>query len=80
MSTAKDNLKVYKKETDKLWVTDATKVPVKNVKEVLKLMETGSRNRVTAETNSNKTSSRSHALLVVTIMKKMKRQGKQRAA
>ena len=80
LSTAKDNLKVYKKETDKLWVTDATKVPVKNVKEVLKLMETGSRNRVTAETNSNKTSSRSHALLVVTIMKKMKRQGKQRAA
>ena len=38
LSTAKDNLKVYKNEGNGLWVTDATKVPVKNSKEVHKLM------------------------------------------
>ena len=80
LSTAKDNLKVYKNENNGLWITDATKVPVKNTGEVLKLMEQGSRNRATAATNSNKESSRSHALLVVTIMKQMKKSGKKRTA
>ena len=80
LSTAKDNLKVYKNEGNGLWVTDATKVPVKNSKEVHKLMQQGSRNRATAATNSNKESSRSHALIVVTIMKKMKKKGQNRTA
>jgi kinesin family protein 5 len=57
-------------------VTDATKVPVKNIGEVGKLIKNGSRERATAETMSNKDSSRSHALLVLTIQKNNRREGK----
>jgi hypothetical protein len=61
-------------------VTDATKVPVKNIHEVFNLIEAGSRTRVTAATLSNKESSRSHALIILTVEKEYQQKGIKRAA
>lgn len=76
INPAKQKLKIYNSPDKNLWVTDATKSPVKNVKEVLKILEFGAKNRVTAATNSNEESSRSHALLVLTIDKHQLEEGK----
>lgn len=75
LNPAKTKLKIYQDPNKGLWVTDATKVPVKNKDEVFKLMEMGTRYRVTAETKSNATSSRSHALLILTVQKHFRDQG-----
>jgi hypothetical protein len=76
INPAKQKLQIYNSPDKNLWVTDATKSPVKNVKEVLEILELGARNRVTAATNSNLESSRSHALLVLTIDKHQLLEGK----
>mmetsp|Transcript_14462 Transcript_14462/g.14520 ORF Transcript_14462/g.14520 Transcript_14462/m.14520 type:complete len:589 (+) Transcript_14462:2-1768(+) len=80
LNPAKEKLKVYQ-DTDKgLWITDATKVPSKNVKEVNQILELGTKYRVTAATNSNAESSRSHALLILTITKHLVNTGTYRAS
>jgi hypothetical protein len=80
INPAKQKLKIYNSPDKNLWVTDATKTPVKNVKEVLEILEYGAKNRVTAATNSNQESSRSHALLVLTIDKHMLGEGRMKTS
>ena len=80
LTPSKDNLTVYNDTKKGLWVTDATKVPVKNTHEILKLMQSGSKNRTTASTNSNMHSSRSHAIIIMTVQKTIAREGRHRAA
>jgi Kinesin motor domain len=69
LNPAKEKLKVYEDVNKGLWLTDATNVPVKNAKEILKQMEMGIKYRVTAPTLSNAESSRAHAVLILTINK-----------
>mmetsp|Transcript_3077 Transcript_3077/g.6366 ORF Transcript_3077/g.6366 Transcript_3077/m.6366 type:complete len:591 (+) Transcript_3077:22-1794(+) len=76
INPAKNKLKIYNSPGNNLWVTDATKTPVKNVKEVLQILEYGAKNRITASTLSNQESSRSHALLVLTIDKNQLAEGR----
>lgn len=80
LNPAKDKLKIYQDPEKGLYVTDATKVPTKNVKEVNQLLELGTKYRVTAPTLSNAESSRSHALLVLTIIKHLVNAGGIRAS
>lgn len=80
INPAKHKLEIYNSPDKNLWLTDATKTPVKNVKEVLEILEIGARNRVTAATNSNLESSRSHALLVLTIDKHQLQEGKMKTS
>ena len=75
LNPAKDKLKIYQDAQKGLWVTDAASVPVKNSHEILKQLELGIRNRVTAATNSNAESSRAHAVLVLTINKNLINEG-----
>mmetsp|Transcript_617 Transcript_617/g.1071 ORF Transcript_617/g.1071 Transcript_617/m.1071 type:complete len:590 (-) Transcript_617:327-2096(-) len=80
INPAKHKLEIYNSPDKNLWLTDATKTPVKNVKEVLEILELGAKNRVTAATNSNAESSRSHALLVLTIDKHQLQEGKMKSS
>ncbi|OMJ92786.1 hypothetical protein SteCoe_4422 [Stentor coeruleus] len=75
LNPAKETLKIYQDTSKGLWVTDATNVPVKNSNEILKQIELGIVNRITAATNSNSESSRAHAILVMTINKNLINQG-----
>ncbi|XP_075248617.1 kinesin-like protein KIF21A [Convolutriloba macropyga] len=54
-------------EGAKIYVSGASTRPVSNVKDCLKCLEIGSLNRVTASTNMNATSSRSHAIFTITV-------------
>mmetsp|Transcript_29826 Transcript_29826/g.5386 ORF Transcript_29826/g.5386 Transcript_29826/m.5386 type:complete len:237 (+) Transcript_29826:236-946(+) len=75
INTAKQKLKIYQDVSKGLWVTDATKVPVKNADEVFNILQLGARNRITAATKSNLVSSRAHALLVLTVHKHNRDEG-----
>lgn len=75
INPVKEKLKIYQDAAKGLWVTDATNVPVKNSNEILKQLELGIRNRVTAATNSNAESSRAHAILILTINKNLINEG-----
>lgn len=77
---SKEALKLYQDTLKGLWLTDATKVPVKNIKEVLNLLVLGTKQRVTAATLSNPDSSRSHALLLLTLHKHIENTGMHRAS
>eukprot|EP00759_Apiculatamorpha_spiralis_P058428 PhF_6_TR9206/c1_g1_i1/m.14426/K10396/KIF5; kinesin family member 5 len=56
------------RETDALtWIANVTKVEVDNVTGCLDTIQRGMKNRVTAETKSNIVSSRSHAIIVLTV-------------
>lgn len=80
LNPAKTSLKIYQDAKHGLWITDATKAPVKNLKEVLKILQLGAERRVTAATKSNEESSRSHALLVLTVKKHLEKAGEYRAS
>lgn len=69
INPAKEKLKIYQSAPGGIWLTDATNVPVKNSKEVQSQLKLGISNRVTAATLSNAESSRSHAVMVLTINK-----------
>ena len=77
---SKEPLKLYQDTLKGLWLTDATKVPVKNIKEVLNILVLGTKQRVTAATLSNPDSSRSHALLLLTLHKHIENTGMHRAS
>lgn len=77
---SKEPLKLYQDTLKGLWLTDATKVPVKNIKEVLNVLTLGTKQRITAATLSNPDSSRSHALLLLTLHKHIESTGMHRAS
>merc|ERR1719443_1832239 len=52
-----------------VYVPNLTESPVKAVQDVQKLMDFGTKKRVTAATNMNATSSRSHAVMTIRIQK-----------
>ncbi|XP_078314013.1 kinesin-like protein KIF28 isoform X2 [Crassostrea virginica] len=62
---APDGLKIRQNPQAGFYVDGLKNVPVRNYKEIEKLMEQGTVNRTTASTNMNATSSRSH--MVITI-------------
>ena len=71
----KEPLKLYQSAPGGILLTDATNVPVKNSHEVLNQLKLGMTNRVTAPTLSNAESSRSHAVMVLTINKNITNTG-----
>ena len=75
INAAKEPLKLYQSAPHGIWLTDATNVPVKNSHEVLNQLKLGMTNRVTAPTLSNAESSRSHAVMVLTINKNITNTG-----
>jgi hypothetical protein len=77
INAAKEPLKLYQSAPHGIWLTDATSVPVKNSNEVLNQLKLGMSNRVTAPTLSNAESSRSHAVMVLTINKNITNTGTQ---
>ncbi len=50
-----------------IFIKDLKCVPVRSVEEMFRLLDYGNKNRTTAKTNMNATSSRSHALFTVHI-------------
>lgn len=69
INPTKEKLKLYQSAPNGIWLTDATNVPVKSSNEVQNQLKLGMTNRVTAPTLSNTESSRSHAVMVLTINK-----------
>ena len=63
-----DTKKDLKESKDKgVFIKDLKTVPVKSVNEMFQLLDFGNKNRSTAKTAMNATSSRSHALFSVHI-------------
>ena len=75
VNPAKERLKIYQDASKGLWVTDATNVPVKNSNEILRQLELGIKNRITAATFSNAESSRAHAVFILSINKNLINEG-----
>ena len=75
VNPAKEKLKIYQDASKGLWVTDATNVPVKSSNEILRQLELGIKNRITAATNSNAESSRAHAVFILSINKNLINEG-----
>ncbi|TGZ85362.1 kinesin-domain-containing protein [Ascodesmis nigricans] len=60
-------LKVRESPSEGPYVKDLTEVPVRDIKEVIRLMRLGDKNRTVASTNMNDTSSRSHAVFTLVL-------------
>ncbi|KAH9904785.1 P-loop containing nucleoside triphosphate hydrolase protein [Xylariomycetidae sp. FL2044] len=60
-------LKIRESPTEGPYVKDLTEVPVRNIDEILRYMTGGDRNRTTASTKMNDTSSRSHAVFTIML-------------
>eukprot|EP00921_Rhytidocystis_pertsovi_P022930 GHVQ01036533.1.p1 GENE.GHVQ01036533.1~~GHVQ01036533.1.p1 ORF type:complete len:814 (+),score=172.54 GHVQ01036533.1:635-3076(+) len=67
---SKDNLKIRESTDSGLLLTEATEVPIKNMTELLGVLEAGTKQRVKASTKSNEHSSRSHAIFLLNVHKK----------
>lgn len=53
-----------------MYVPDLTNVAVQTVEDVLKVISLGGKNRATSSTNMNEHSSRSHSLLIISVIAK----------
>ncbi|KAF2087813.1 kinesin-domain-containing protein [Saccharata proteae CBS 121410] len=60
-------LKIRESQSDGVYVQGLTDVPVKEYRDVERLMKTGDLNRTTAATKMNDTSSRSHAVFTINL-------------
>lgn len=65
-------LKVREHPNTGVFVAGLTKVQVRTFEEVMSLIQFGDRNRTVASTNSNKHSSRSHAVVTLTVLQRMR--------
>lgn len=74
------NLRIFHDRSKDLKVTDATSVRVSSAEEAEALREQGALERVTAETNMNRLSSRSHSIFVLTVCRQEPNEGRQRFA
>ncbi|XP_068187420.1 kinesin-like protein KIFC3 isoform X2 [Antennarius striatus] len=61
------DIKMNPDGSGQLYVPNLTEVPVQNPEDINRVLDTGHMNRATACTNLNEHSSRSHALLIVTV-------------
>jgi kinesin family member 3B len=60
-------LEVHERPDSGVYVKDLNSYVVKNVREIEKVMNAGSKNRKTGATNMNEHSSRSHAVFIITV-------------
>ncbi|KAK4127839.1 kinesin-domain-containing protein [Parathielavia appendiculata] len=60
-------LKIRESPTEGPYVKDLTEVPVRSLHEILRYMRIGDKNRTTASTKMNDTSSRSHAVFTIML-------------
>ncbi|KAI1391532.1 P-loop containing nucleoside triphosphate hydrolase protein [Hypoxylon trugodes] len=60
-------LKIRESPTEGPYVKDLTEVPVRNLNEILRYMQSGDASRTTASTKMNDTSSRSHAVFTIML-------------
>jgi hypothetical protein len=63
----KASLEIRRSKEGRIEVPNLTKEPVKNIEDVFVLLEKGNKNRATAATSLNQTSSRSHMVLWVDV-------------
>jgi hypothetical protein len=63
----KSSLRIYEDRSRGLFITNATEVVVRSQEEAMAVFERGLKARKTAATNMNRDSSRSHAVLLLTI-------------
>ena len=68
----KSSLKVREHPQKGVFVAGLTHVRVTTFEEVMSLIEVGDRNRTVAATNSNAHSSRSHAIVTLTVVQRMR--------
>eukprot|EP00818_Percolomonas_sp_WS_P000313 CAMPEP_0117437702 /NCGR_PEP_ID=MMETSP0759-20121206/1667_1 /TAXON_ID=63605 /ORGANISM="Percolomonas cosmopolitus, Strain WS" /LENGTH=1033 /DNA_ID=CAMNT_0005229357 /DNA_START=373 /DNA_END=3470 /DNA_ORIENTATION=- len=59
-----------REDNDRMHVVGLTEIEVKNIKETMSLLRRGNQNRIQEETAHNKESSRSHAVLQITVEKR----------
>ena len=69
------NLHIREDKSKAVYIEDLSEYYVSSKKEVLNLMKIGSDNRVTASTNMNEVSSRSHTLFILTLHQKNNKEG-----
>lgn len=65
-----DNLMILEDQTKGVVITDLTEIQLNNPSEIIKLIEQGNSRRTMASTSSNQFSSRSHAILILSIEKR----------
>lgn len=65
-----ESLKIRSDTARGLHLPQATEVPISTVSEAMTVLQTGSEHRKTAETRSNKRSSRSHSIFLVTVFRR----------
>ena len=66
-ATLQKKLQIREDVKKGIFLEGETQVPVKNMKDLMELMNKGQRNRTVASTNMNRESSRSHAIFTATI-------------
>ena len=70
LEPSNDYIKIRELAGKGVYVDNTTWIPVKNVKQAMRVFKNGEQNRATAFTNLNAHSSRSHAVLLVKIEKR----------
>lgn len=65
-----DNLMILEDQTKGVVITDLTEIQLNNPSEIIKLIDQGNSRRTMASTSSNQFSSRSHAILILSIEKR----------
>ncbi|SZF02349.1 unnamed protein product [Blumeria hordei] len=60
-------LKIRESPSEGPYIVDLTDAPVRNIKDIMKYIKTGDRNRTVASTKMNDTSSRSHAVFTIML-------------
>jgi kinesin family protein 5 len=67
LAPGNDRMQLREDQTDGVFIVGVTSMPLESPEDCLALLEEGNRNRVTAFTNMNAHSSRSHACLIVKV-------------
>ncbi len=70
LNPQKDNLAIHEDKLHGVYVKDLTEAYANSAEEVYAYLQIGQRSRVTAATNMNQESSRSHSVFVITISQK----------
>ncbi|KAI8824221.1 P-loop containing nucleoside triphosphate hydrolase protein [Fimicolochytrium jonesii] len=79
LNPANDNLPIHEEKSRGVYVKGLLEVFVGSIEEVYEAMRRGQSSRMTAQTNMNAESSRSHSIFVLTISQKNLQDGSQKA-